>query len=338
MEVLQDAQTFSSSAIFVQDPDPVYKWIPEMLDGDEHRQWRQLLAPHFAPKAVQLMADRVRGRARELVESLVEQDSCDFMADFAQLYPTSIFLELIGLPVEELPQFMEWEHAALHGGQSDDNDAMVSAMMAVAGRFTALIEERRAEPRDDLFSKAIDFEIDGRPVTDEELCSFGLLMFLAGLDTVSVTLGWIFRHLAMYPDDRARLVSDPELIPNAVEEFMRAYTIVIPGRKVAVDTEFHGCPMKAGDMVSIPLAAAMRDPQAFPDASTIDFTRKRNNHIAFGAGPHRCLGSHLARLELKIALEEWHRLIPDYRIPSDAHLVETGLTIGLEALPLEWSR
>ena len=163
-------------------------------------------------------------------------------------------------------------------------------------------------------------------------------MFLAGLDTVSVTLGWAFRHLAMNPDDRDRLVSDPGLIPNAIEEFMRAYAIVIPGRKVAVDTEFHGCPMKAGDMVSVPLAAAMRDPEAFPDASTIDITRTRNNHIAFGAGPHRCLGSHLARLELKIALEEWHRLIPDYAIPADANLLETGLTIGLETLPLEWNR
>lgn len=338
MEVLQNPQIFSSRAIFVQDPDPVYKWIPEMLDGEEHRQWRQLLAPHFAPKAVQLMSDRIRARARELVESLAQRDSCDLMADFAQLYPTSIFLELIGLPVEELPQFMEWEHAALHGGQSDNMEGMITAMMAVAGRFMSLIEERRAEPRDDLFSKALEFEIDGRPVTDEELCSFGLLMFLAGLDTVSVTLGWTFRHLALNPDDRALLVSDPSLIPNAVEEFMRAYAIVIPGRQVAIDTEFHGCPMKAGDMVSIPLVAAMRDPQAFPDAATVDLERKRNNHIAFGAGPHRCLGSHLARLELKIALEEWHRLIPDYRIPEGAELLETGTTIGLENLPLEWSR
>lgn len=338
MEVLQNPQTFSSSSIFVQDPDPVYKWIPEMLDGDEHRKWRQLLAPHFSPGAAQRMAEKIRGRARELVESLVDRGSCDFMADFAQLYPTSIFLELIGLPVEELPQFMEWEHAALHSGQSGDNEAMVSAMMAVAGRFVELIAERRAEPRDDLFSKAIAFEIDGRPVTDEELVSFGLLMFLAGLDTVSITLGWIFRHLATNPADRQQLVSNPALIPNAIEEFIRAYTIVITGRKVAVDTDFHGCPMKAGDMVSVPLIAAMRDPEAFPDASTIDITRARNNHIAFGAGPHRCLGSHLARLELKIAFEEWHRLIPDYAIPSGTNLMETGLTIGLEALPLEWNR
>ncbi|MFF7944699.1 cytochrome P450 [Nocardia gamkensis] len=338
LEVLQDPRTFSSSAIFVQDPNPVYKWIPEMLDGDEHRKWRQLLAPHFSPGAVERMADTIRGRARELVESLVERGSCDLMADFSQLYPTSIFLELIGLPVEELPQFMEWEHAALHGGQSGDMSPMVSAMEAVAGRFAALITERRAEPRDDLFSKALDFEIDGRPVSDEDLCSFGLLMFLAGLDTVSVTLGWIFRHLATNPDDRASLVSDPELIPDAIEEFLRAYTIVIPGRKVTVDTDFHGCPMKAGDMVSVPLIAAMRDPEAFLDASTVDINRARNNHIAFGAGPHRCLGSHLARLELKIALEEWHRLIPDYTIPSGVNLTETGTQIGLESLPLEWKR
>jgi cytochrome P450 len=336
LQVLQDPITFSSASIQVSEPDPLYKWIPIMLDGQDHRQWRQLLAPHFSPGTVQRMAPKIRERACELIERLIERGSCDLMADFAQLYPTSVFLELMGLPVDELDQFMQWEHTILHGGQTADNNAMMMAMLAVVERFKALITERRAMPRDDLISKAIEFKIDGQPVSDDDLCSFGLLMFMAGLDTVSVTLGWTFYHLAQNPQDRARIVADPGLIPSAIEEIMRAYAIIIPGRKVMVDTEFQGCPMKAGDMVSVPLVAATRDPRVYADGLSVDIERKRNNHIAFGAGPHRCLGSHLARLELQIALEEWHRRIPDYAIPASTELIETGLTIGLEALPLEW--
>ncbi|WP_254659290.1 cytochrome P450 [Mycobacterium malmoense] len=335
LQVLQDPETFSSSSIQVTDPDPLYKWIPIMFDGQDHRQWRQWLAPYFSPGTVQRMAPKIRERARELIDGLVERGSCDLMADFAQLFPTSVFLELMGLPVDELDQFMQWEHTILHSGQTD-NDAMMMAMMAVVERFRALVTERRATPRDDLISKAIEFEIDGERVSDDDLCNFGLLMFMAGLDTVSVTLGWTFYHFAQNPQDRSRIVADPGLIPGAMEEIMRAYAIIIPGRKVTVDTELQGCPMKAGDMVSVPLVAATRDPQVYPDGLSVDIERKRNNHIAFGAGPHRCLGSHLARLELQIAMEEWHRRIPDYVIPAGAELHETGLTIGLEALPLEW--
>ncbi|MDT5322511.1 MAG: hypothetical protein QOD88_5033, partial [Mycobacterium sp.] len=166
--------------------------------------------------------------------------------------------------------------------------------------------------------------------------SFCLLMFMAGLDTVSVTLGWMFLHLARNDHDRSAIVADPTAIPTAVEEFVRAYAIVIPARKVMADIEIQGCPMKAGDMVNIPLNAATRDESAFSDATTVDISRKPNNHIGFGAGPHRCLGSHLARQELRIALEEWHTRIPNYRLAPDAQMLESGSQLGLESLPLVW--
>jgi cytochrome P450 len=266
------------------------------------------------------------------------QGSCDFMADFANRFPTSIFLEMIGLPVEELDQFLEWEHGILHAGGSDEEklQSQMASMFAVMGRFSTIIAERRVEPRDDIISKALTYEIDGAPVTDQDLLSFCLLMFMAGLDTVSVTLGWTFLHLARNDDDRQRIVDDPSIVPTAVEEFVRAYAIVIPARKVMQDVEIQGCPMKAGDMVNIPLAAATRDDAAFPDATTVDITRKPNNHIGFGAGPHRCLGSHLARQELRIAMEEWHARIPNYRLAPDALLLESGSQLGLESLPLVW--
>jgi cytochrome P450 len=338
LQIMQDPETFSNSVVTALDPNPPYKWIPEMLDGDEHKQWRRQLGPLFAPGAVERLDETVRQRAIELIDGIADRGSCDFMAEFAQRFPTTIFLELMGLPVDELDQFLAWEHDILHIdlGQEGGQDKQIGAMMAVMGRFSTIIAERREQPRDDIVSKALTYEIDGKPVTDADLLSFCLLMFMAGLDTVSVTLGWIFLHLARNDADRQRIVADPGLIPSAVEEFLRAYAIVIPARKVMEDVEVQGCPMKAGDMVNIPLNAATRDDAAFPNAAGIDITRKPNNHIAFGAGPHRCLGSHLARRELKIALEEWHKRIPHYRVAENAELVETGGQLGLEALPLEW--
>ena len=338
LQIMQSPEIFSNSVVVAHEPDPPYKWIPEMLDGDEHKQWRRQLGPLFAPGAVERLDATVRQRAIELIDALVDRGSVDFMAEFAQRFPTTIFLELMGLPVDELDQFLAWEHDILHAGGSDEErvQKQIAAMMAVMGRFSTVIAERREQPRDDIVSKALEYEIDGKPVTDDDLLSFCLLMFMAGLDTVSVTLGWTFLHLARNDDDRQRIVNDPDLIPGAVEEFLRAFAIVVPARKVMKDVDVQGCPMKAGDMVSIPLNAATRDDAAFPNAATVDITRKPNNHIAFGAGPHRCLGSHLARRELKIALEEWHKRIPHYRVAENADLVETGGQLGLEALPLEW--
>jgi len=349
LEIMQNPEVFSNSVVTALDPEPVIKWIPEMLDGDEHKQWRRQLGPLFSPGAVERLEETVRQRAIDIIEGIAGrsgaseatgkgQGSCDFMADFATRFPTTIFLEMMGLPVEELDEFLVWEHDILHAGGSDEEklQKQMTAMFAVMGRFSTVIAERRAEPRDDIVSKALTYEIDGAPVTDQDLLSFCLLMFMAGLDTVSVTLGWMFLHLARNDDDRQRIVAEPAIIPTAVEEFVRAYAIVIPARKVMADIEIQGCPMKAGDMVNIPLAAATRDDAAFPDATAVDITRKPNNHIGFGAGPHRCLGSHLARQELRIAMEEWHRRIPNYRLAPDAQMLESGSQLGLESLPLVW--
>lgn len=338
LQIMQNPQTFSNSVVTALDPEPAIKWIPEMLDGDEHKQWRRQLGPLFSPGAIERLESTVRQRAIDLIEEFADRGSCDFMADFANRFPTSIFLEMIGLPVDELDQFLEWEHGILHAGGSDEEklQSQMASMLAVMGRFSTIIAERRTEPRDDIISKALTYEIDGAPVTDQDLLSFCLLMFMAGLDTVSVTLGWTFLHLARNDDDREKIVADPAVIPTAVEEFVRAYAIVIPARKVMQDIEIQGCPMKAGDMVNIPLAAATRDDAAFPDATSVDIARKPNNHIGFGAGPHRCLGSHLARQELRIAMEEWHARIPNYRLATDSQLFESGSQLGLESLPLEW--
>ncbi|RAY12612.1 cytochrome P450 [Actinomadura craniellae] len=335
----QDPELFSSRAITVLDADPPYQWIPVMLDPPEHTTWRRLLRPLFTPARATAMSDQIRRRCARLVDELAERGSCDFVTDFARVFPTTIFLETMGLPTERLQEFLGWEYTILHQPPSPQwLDARRAAMGEVAACFTELIAERRRAPQDDIVSAALDFEIDGRPVTDQELLSLCVLLFLAGLDTVTAALSYSFWHLARHDADRARIAADPGVVPAAVEELLRAHSLVLPGRKVTRDVEFHGCPMKAGDMVLLPISSATRDPRAFPDPQAVDFDRSPNKHIAFGAGPHRCLGSHLARQELQIALQEWHARIPDYRIPDGAPVTEhSGQVIGLDTLPLTWT-
>jgi cytochrome P450 len=338
-EALQHPDIFSSSVVTVQDPDPPYRWIPEMLDPPEHTTWRQLLAPHFAPKAMERLEGKVRQRCLSLIEGFAGSGHCDFLQDFAWRYPTTIFMELMGLPLEGLEQFLEWEHQILHPGPEDDPEHSqgLEAMLAVMGYFSELIEVKRAHPSEDLLSSSLGWKIDGRPIPMEDLLSWCLLMFMAGLDTVSIQLSYAFWHLAGHPDDRRRIVGDPTVIPAAVEEFLREFAFVAPSRKVMVDTDFHGCPLKEGDMVFVPLSGATRDPALFEDAGTVHIDRSQNNHIAFGAGPHRCLGSHLARRELRVALEEWHRLIPDYRLTEGLEVTEHGGGLySIDRLQLSW--
>jgi len=315
-DVMQHPDAFSNSSVDPTEPNPPYLWIPEMLDPPVHTKWRQLLAPYFSPARIADMEEGVRALARKLVDEIAPKGRCDFTADFAGVYPIQIFLELMGLPVEDAPRFLVWEDHILNPDPETDPDQSRSyqAMQDVMAYFSELFERRRAEPADDLVSAALSWRIDGEPIPDADLLSMCLLMFMAGLDTVTAQLSWTYYHLAANPSDRERLVRDPALIPDAVEESLRFYTIVTPSRKVMRDTVVAGCPLKPGEMVYLPLAAACRDPRGFDDADRFILDRSPNNHIAFGAGAHRCVGSHLARRELRVALEEWHKRIPVYRI------------------------
>ncbi|WP_433474855.1 cytochrome P450 [Spirillospora sp. CA-142024] len=335
LAALQDPETFSSRAIAVIDPNPGYQWIPVMLDPPLHTTWRRLLRPFFTPTAAAVLRDRITRHCVALIDDLTPRNECDFVADFARLYPTTMFLELIGLPAERLLEFLAWEYAILHPPPSGAGRG--EAMAALTACFTELIEDRRARPQEDLISAATSFAVDGRPVTDDELLQLCILLFLAGLDTVTAQLSYVFWHLARHDADRARITGDPDDIPDAIEELLRVYSIVLPARKLTRDVVLHGCPMKAGDMVMLPLAMATRDPRAVPAASAVELDRPPTRHLAFGAGPHRCLGAHLARLELQIALREWHARIPDYRITPGAQPREhASLVLGLDTLPLSW--
>ncbi|MBJ7336524.1 cytochrome P450 [Mycolicibacterium sp.] len=340
LDGLQHPELWSSSVIVPTDPEPPYKWIPIMIDPPEHAKWRQVLAEYFSPGRVKGLRDAQQKLAAELVDELVEEGGCDFVERISRVFPTKVFLTIMGMPVEDLGQFMAWEDMILHqtGVGEEANAARLEGMMHVMGYFTGLIEQRRENRNpdaDDIVSKAIDWTIDGEPISDMDLLNCLLLLFMAGLDTVSNQLSYAMVHLATHPADRARIVSDPELIPKAVEEILRVYPIVQTARKATQDMDFHGCPVKAGDMASFSLAFAGRDESAYPDARTVDLDRGVTRHLSFGGGPHRCLGSHLARQEMVLVLEEWHKRIPGYELAGDA-IEHGGQVFGVDVLPLTW--
>jgi cytochrome P450 len=341
LDGLQHPELWSSSVIVPTDPEPPYKWIPIMIDPPDHAKWRQVLAEYFSPGRVKGLRDAQRKLAAELVDKLIDAGGCDFVKSFSRVFPSTVFLTIMGMPVEDLEQFLVWEDMILHqsGTGEEANAKRLEGMTHVMGYFSGLINERRENrdpDADDIVSKAIDWTIDGEPINDLELLNCLLLLFMAGLDTVSNQLSYAMLHLATHPADQARLVADPELIPKAVEEILRVYPIVQTARKATQDMDFHGCPVKAGDMASFSLAFAGRDESAYPDARTVDLDRGVTRHLSFGGGPHRCLGSHLARQEMVVVLEEWHKRIPNYELAGEA-IEHGGQVFGVDALPLSWS-
>jgi cytochrome P450 len=342
-EGLQHPEMFSNAVMVPIERDPAYKWIPIMLDPPEHTKWRHVLGLYFSPGRVQRLEEEQRAFAVELIENFRDRGSCDFYAEFAMIFPTTIFLQIMGLPIAKLDDFLLWEKKILHGTPETDPDRSISlkAMMEVVGYFAGLIKEKRDNPStraDDIVSSALEWKIDGAEPSDEDLLSCMLLLFMAGLDTVAAQLSYAFYHLATHPADRQKIIADPSRVPNAVEELVRAYPIVQTARIATRDGDFHGCPIRKGDMVAFPLGMANRDPVEHARGGQVDFDAPRHRHIGFGAGPHRCLGSHLARQEMTVAIEEWHRLIPTYEVSDLSAVVEhTGGVYSLEQLPLRWN-
>jgi cytochrome P450 len=334
-EALQHPEIFSSTAVLPDTPDPAYLWIPEMLDAPKHNKWRKLLGPLFSPGAVAALEPKIRERFAVIIDEIAPLGKCDFVKDVALRFPNQIFMDIMGMPITDADKFQEWETAILHEGSSASENAM-QAMGEVHAYFTDVIAQRRGEPQDDIISKTLSWQIDGEPISNDDLMAFCLLMFMAGLDTVATQLTYSFLHLATHEDDLRRINEDSTLIGPAMEEFLRYYAFVTPGRKVMQDTCLAGVDIKAGEMVFLPIVAANRDENEFPNAEEVVIDRPENRHNAFGAGPHRCLGAHLARLEMNVAMEEWHKRVPNYRVDPSVAIREHGGQIGLSNLPLVW--
>jgi cytochrome P450 len=343
-EIYQKPDLFSSESITPWEPNPVYRFIPTQIDRPDHVHYRRILNPWFSPDAVERISPMARDLCRRLVAETALQGQCDFTVTFALRYPTEVFLTMIGAPYEDADLFVPWVEDFFAGFSGDPagQDRMVKALGGIHEYWAKVLEERRgeAEPRDwDLASHLMRAMFGDRLLKDTEILDMLQVLTLAGLDTTRATLGYMFLHLATHDDDRRRLIDQPELIPLAVEECLRYYTIIFgDGRKVTQDMEFHGCQLKKGDMVYALVAGANRDPREYEQADEFVVDRKGNHHFGFAGGPHRCLGIHLARRELQIAVDEWLKVIPDFRIATADALSERGggSMTNLFSLPLEW--
>jgi cytochrome P450 len=341
--ITQNTKVFSSRRSAPELPPREPKMIPSMLDPPLHTKWRQLLVSYFVPERVDALDGRMREACAELIDAVQPQGGCEFVDAFSSRFPAVIFLEMLGLSVDDdsLARCLALTTRAQRIATPDDPTGAGSAdaQADVIAYLADIVRERRARSvaRDDIIDRALEWRIDGRPLSDEEMLLCLLNLFLAGLDTVNAQLTYFFFHLATHDADRARLVRHPAVIPNAVEEMMRAYAIVRFGREVTTPFEIEGVHLEPGDLVFVATMSAGRDDARYERADVVDFDRADTRNLSFGAGPHHCLGSHLARKELAVALEEWHRRIPDYEIDDLRAITErNGHVCGLNVLPLRW--
>jgi cytochrome P450 len=324
--------------------------IPLNVDPPMHSKYRKLLDPLFAPKRMDEQEADITRRVNGFIDVFIDRGECNFTEEFAELFPSSVFLGLMGLPEEEMRMFLHMRDGVLHPEKWDENalfdpEARMAVMQAAGAEiyeyFGNLIDERRKRPVEDLISRFLEVEIDGEKLSREDILDVCYLFLIAGLDTVSDTLTCSYAFLATHPDHRRMIVDRPAIIPIAVEELLRWESPVPSGvprvAKCPVSLP-SGAHVDEGTMVMPSYGAANMDPSVYDDPLEVRFDRENNPHIAFGAGVHRCLGSHLARRELRISLKEWHRRIPDYRLKPGHEQLEypPGLR-HVKDLTLTWT-
>lgn len=333
--ILADQAQFSSSSAFI----PITnrpRAVPLEMDPPEHLPYRRLVMPAFTPPKVAGLSTHARALAIELIEGLLPLGRCEFMADFAQQLPIIIFMKMCDLPLQDREQLLHWVGTSLRPGEQGVRDQARDRLAAYNRR---LLAERREHPGDDLVSQLVNAEIDGQRIPEAE--AFGILSGLlgGGLDTVTASMGWAALFLARHPAHRAQLVADPSLIPGAVDELLRRYSVANIARVIKQDMVYGGVQLKAGEQVLLSACLQGMDPQQYEQPLVVDFKRKdARTHAAFSNGPHRCPGSLLAQAELRIFMEEWLQRLPDFELdPSRPLKVGTGIVHGVESLPLRWA-
>jgi cytochrome P450 len=336
--IAYDTEHFSSRRLLVREKQPPLTEAPPVTsDPPRHRAQRMLLMPPFAPAAIRSLQPRIRRFCQRCIGALRGKQTCDGAVDYAQRIPTHVTTLMLGVAEGDDGRFRRWIRDFFERGTIDPATAeRVTA--EVTAYFASSIEQRRAAPRDDLISYLLNARLDGERLGDDHINGTLRLLLFAGIDTTWSAIGVSLWHLATHADDRRRLIAEPGLIPSAVEEFLRAYAPVTVAREVVKNTTIRGCDFKQGEMVMLPFGAANRDPAMFasPDAVMID--RTENRHAAFGLGIHHCIGAHLARLEITVALQEWLRAIREFELqPGAAVTWSAGPVRGPRSLPLQLS-
>jgi cytochrome P450 len=330
--VAQEHDLFSSRMILVTPPPPgvmegPYAGIaapPISSDLPEHHWHRRTILPTFAPQSVAKYEQVTRSLCESLIDGFITDGVADAAADYAQRIPVRVIATMLGVPLEMSEEFTSWVRGVLEIGLTNPEVRMENRNN-ILGFFSAQLADRRANPReDDLITELMNTVIDGEPVPDHYVIGVCNLLLVAGIDTTWSAIGSSLWHLAQRPDHRRQLRDNPDIWPMAVEELLRAYSPVTMARVVNHDIEFQGCPMNAGDRVLLPFPAANRDPRQFEHPDEVILDREHNRHVAFGAGIHRCAGSNLARLELRVALQTWMSRIPEFELVDPESVTWAG--------------
>jgi cytochrome P450 len=334
-EIAYDSEHFSSRRVIVREHKlPLMPGPPITSDPPEHTPARKLLLPAFAPKQIAKLEERTRAICRSLLDAIGDVVECDGAVDYAQHIPVRVIAHMLGVPETDGDLFRKWIQQVLIEGVRDPAAAM-QAVGEMNAYFNAQIEHRRKNTGDDLISYLLAAEFDGKPLSQAHVLGTLRLILIAGIDTTWSGIGASLWHLAAHSEDRARLVAEPEVLPTAIEEFLRAYSPVTMAREVVKETTLGGCPFKPGGQVLLSFPAANRDPAKFTDAGRVLIDRAENPHAAFGLGRHRCLGSNLARLEMTIAIEEWLARFPDFSVTEGKQTTwSEGTVRGPRRLPI----
>ena len=333
--IATDTEHFSSRRIVVRENSPPRQPAPPITsDPPHHRPAKTVLLPAFTPEAISKHEPRTREICRALLDRLGAKRGCDAAVDYAQEIPVRVIAHMLGVPETDGELFRKWIHEILEIGITDD-EALARATAEMTAYFAERMTARRVSPRDDLISHFVHARINGELMTEQHINGTLRLLLIAGIDTTWSAIGSCIWHLAGHPEDRERLVAEPDLMPFAVEEFLRAYAPVTMAREIVAETRINGCRFEPGQMVLLSFPAANRDPAVFPDADRVVIDRKENRHAAFGLGIHRCVGSNLARMEIRVALQEWLARIPIFRLdPKGAVTWSQGTVRGPRKLPV----
>jgi cytochrome P450 len=306
---------------------------PIEIDPPAHHGYRRNLNPAFTARAMGALEEPVRATCMALIAKFDSNGGCEFIHDFAIPFPTYVFLDLMGMPREKAADFLSWEERLMRGATMNDR---VSAARAIYAYLEGHKAQQMGCPVNDVNDSICTATFEGRPLEHLEAMGMYYVLWVGGLDTVYSTLGWVMRHLASHPDLQARLRENPQEVPAAVEEFSRAFSVVVTHRQVAQDFSFHGAPLRKGEEINLPLSLANRDPRVFPNPHIVDIDRKPRQ-IAFGTGAHSCLGIHLAKREIRVVVEEFLRRFRNIRIAEgETYQFHTGRTFGIDWLPLVW--
>jgi len=295
---------------------------PISADAPLHTWTRRLVLPTMSPARVAEYEVYTRALCRRLVDDIVARGEGDAAAEYAQQIPVRVIGHILGVPEDMSGTFTEWVRDILEF--ANDAERRMRGITGLVAYVQEAIADRQANPKDDFITELLQSEHDGQPTGVDVVMGMCALLLIAGIDTTWSSIGSTMWHLATHPDDRRRLVAEPELMPTAIEEFLRAYAPVTMARRLIVDTEYNGCPIKAGERILMNFPGANRDPEVFPDADKVILDREHNRHLAFGSGIHRCAGSNLARMELRVAVEEWLARIPEFEVTDHTKVTWAG--------------